>query len=204
MLEILVGTGNRGKIAEYAELLPELGVRFMGLADIGLAGLEVAETGTTFAENSALKARSYAQASGRLTVADDSGLEVDALGGEPGIRSARYGGAGLDDAGRRAYLLRQLGQVPAEGRGARFTCVISLAWPDRETLIQVSGHCRGSILMAERDGGYGFGYDALFVPEGESRTFAELPAADKHAISHRGRATRQLAPYLADLLAQGG
>lgn len=200
MTRLLIATQNAGKVAEYRRLLAGLaGVECVGTDAVGLAAMEVNETGTTFEANARLKALAYAPASGLVALADDSGLMVDALGGAPGVYSARYGGDGLDDAGRRAHLLAALAGVPEGQRGARFVCVIAIATPDGATCHTVSGVCEGRILTQERGSG-GFGYDALFVPEGHTRTFAELDSATKNALSHRGRAARSALPLLAGLL----
>jgi len=201
MSQLLIATQNPGKVQEYQELLPAdriPGWEIIGLNDIGLNTLDVDETGTTFEENAILKARTYAQASGLLTLSDDSGLAVDALDGAPGIYSARYGGPGLDDAGRRAHLLRALTDVPDAQRTARFICVIALFDPHDEQVYTSYGKVEGRLLHEER-GSDGFGYDPLFVPEGYSRTFAELTAEVKHANSHRGVAAQQVPAILTHL-----
>ncbi|MGJ3239628.1 MAG: RdgB/HAM1 family non-canonical purine NTP pyrophosphatase [Anaerolineae bacterium] len=199
MLELLVATQNKGKVREYQRLLDGLDVRVIGLGDVGLDQLDVEEVGTTFAVNALIKAQAYAEASGHIALADDSGLVVDALDGAPGVYSARYGEAHFDDAGRRAYLLEQLRDVPAEARSARFRCVIAIYDPYQERAYTVSGACEGQILNAERDGGQGFGYDAVFQPAGYSISFAELPAEEKNRISHRGVAAHNLPAILAQL-----
>ena len=155
-------------------------------ADLGLA-LDVDETGATYAGNAALKARAFAAASGLPALADDSGIEVDALGGGPGPRSARYGGPGLDDAGRTALMLRELAAVPDGRRGARYRAVVAIARPDGR-LDAFEGVWEGSIGLEARGAG-GFGYDPIFrLPDG--RAAAELSAAEKDALSHRGQAVR--------------
>lgn len=201
MSQLLIATQNPGKVREYQELLPAdriPGWEIIGLADIGLNTLDVDETGNTFEENAILKARTYAQASGLLTLSDDSGLAVDALDGAPGIYSARYGGPGLDEAGRRAHLLRALAGVPDAQRTARFVCVIALFDPQNEQVYTTSGKVEGHLLHEERGSG-GFGYDPLFVPEGHTQTFGELPADIKHASSHRGVAAQQVPAILTQL-----
>ena len=146
------------------------------------------EDGATYADNALLKARSYAARSGLLTLADDSGLEVDALGGAPGVRSARYAGEDASDAQRCALLLRNLEGVPDEARTARFRCVIALAWPDGRTAL-AEGVCDGRISQA-LSGAHGFGYDPIFFVPEYGRTMAELPSEVKNRISHRARAAR--------------
>lgn len=155
-------------------------------ADLGIA-LDVAETGATYAQNAALKARAFAGASGLPALADDSGIEVDALGGGPGPRSARYGGPGLDDAGRAALMLRELAGVPDGQRGARYRAVVAIARPDGR-LDSYEGVWEGSIGHEPRGAG-GFGYDPIFrTPDG--RSAADLSPAEKDALSHRGQAVR--------------
>lgn len=197
-MELLVATHNIGKLREYQELLPAY--TLIGLGDIGLGSFDVDETGSTFLDNAALKATQYARASGRITLSDDSGLCVDALDGAPGVYSARYGGAGLDDAGRRAYLLAQMQDVLHAQRTAQFVCVIALHDVRNGQTYAVEGICDGHILTQESLGTGGFGYDRLFVPDGCTQSFAELTADQKHALSHRGRAVTKLTSVLASVL----
>jgi XTP/dITP diphosphohydrolase len=197
MINLLVATQNKGKLREYQRLLTDY--TLLSPADAGLADFDVEESGATFAENAILKARAYSQASGLITLADDSGLAVDALDGRPGVYSARYGGPGLGDAQRRAALLAEMEGIPIERRTARFVCVIAVVHPDYEAVIQAEGHVEGRILIAER-GFEGFGYDPLFQPDGHQHTFGELSAEIKDSLSHRGRAVDALRPLLADLL----
>ncbi len=195
MVELLVATTNRGKLAEYAELLAHLPVRVRPLADLPVAPLEPTEDAETYSENAIAKARAYARATGMLTVADDSGLEVAALGGAPGVRTKRYFGDGVADAERNRRLLALL-----EGnadRRARFACVIALAWPDG-TAETFEGACPGRIADAP-SGARGFGYDPIFIPEGQARTMAELPSEEKNRLSHRGRAAARLRQRLREL-----
>lgn len=195
-MRLLIATQNAGKLREYRRLLADTPYEVVGLADVGLGAMDVEETGTTFAENALLKARAYAVASGTLTLADDSGLAVDALQGRPGVYSARYGTPGLDDAGRRRYLLNEMQHVPTDERRARFVCVIALVDPNSDNVQTFEGRCEGHILQTERDAGKGFGYDALFQPEGYDKTFAELPTEEKNRMSHRGRAGEKLLRWL--------
>ena len=195
-MEILVATGNKGKLREYQILLAGLPITLLSPAEVGLTDFQVEEDGETFEDNAKIKARAYAETSGKFTIADDSGLCVDALNGAPGIHSARYGGAGLDDAGRRQRLLAALAQTPDEKRAARFECVIALAVPETLTCIITYGECRGRIARADADGPEGFGYDALFLPDGYDKTFAQLPNATKNELSHRGKAAHDLLPIL--------
>ena len=197
MLNLLVGTHNPGKQREYQELLVGLPVRWVSPQDVGLNGFEPEETGTTFEENARLKALAYAQAAGMSALADDSGLEVDALEGAPGVYSARYGGPGLTDVGRYEKLLKALEAVPVEQRAARFVCVVALALPDGR-LYTARGTVEGRIGTGPK-GTNGFGYDPVFVlPDG--RHMAELPSDEKHAISHRGMALAAFKPTLLRVL----
>jgi XTP/dITP diphosphohydrolase len=184
-LKLLIASANKGKVAEYRALLDGVDCELLSLADAGLDG-DIEETGTTYEENARLKAVTCAQRSGLLTLADDSGLEVDALWGEPGIRSARYAGEKATDSERVAHLLSKLEDVPDEQRGARFVCVIAIATPEGE-VTYCNGECRGSIVTEPR-GAKGFGYDPSFLVPEFGVTMAELPPELKNRISHRGRA----------------
>jgi len=190
---LLLATGNRGKVAELAELLAPFGLALRSLAEA--PGVELPPEGDDYAKNAAAKAAVAARATGLVALGDDSGIEVAALGGAPGPRSARYGGPGLDDAGRAARLLAALAESGSPDRRARFVCVAALATPDG-TVSLVHGECHGRILAAPRGAG-GFGYDPVFQPEGDDASMAELPAERKNRISHRGRAIAALAPALA-------
>lgn len=193
MVKLLVATHNQGKVKEYAEMLADLEAEWVGLADLGI-DLEVEETGRTFAENAVLKATVYARECGCLTLADDSGLEVDALDGRPGVHTARFGGPGLSPVERYQHLLAVMQDIPEEQRTARFKCVIALARPE-ELLGTAIGICPGRIAHAPAGNG-GFGYDPVFYLPDHGCTMAELPAGVKHQISHRGRALRAIAPLL--------
>jgi XTP/dITP diphosphohydrolase len=196
--KFLVATSNAGKQREYRTLLSALPVEIIFPDDLGIS-LEVEEDGATFRENAAKKAVALAQASGLLALADDSGLEVDALGGEPGVRSSRYAGEGANDPRRRAFLLEKLRGVPPP-RKARFVCVIAIAPPGVEVRY-AEGECRGEITLAQR-GTNGFGYDPIFQPEGHSQTMAELTPAEKNRISHRARAAEAAIPILQELFSK--
>lgn len=198
-MELLVATQNQGKVKEYQRLLSDVSVEIIGLHDVGLGDLDVEETGTTFEENALLKAKVYAEASGKIALADDSGLVVDALDGRPGVYSARYGRPELDDAGRRAYLLEEMHTIPMADRTARFRCVIAVYDPESKQSYTVDGACEGVILTEERNAGKGFGYDALFKPIGYDKTFAELEPEEKNSISHRGQAAKKLPEILVKL-----
>jgi XTP/dITP diphosphohydrolase len=189
---LLIGSGNPGKQREYRELLAGLDLDLVVPGGLDPVPPEPEETGKTFAANASHKARAYASASGLRTVADDSGLEVDALHGAPGLRSRRFFGDDASAAERNTRLLAMLEGV--EARGARFVCVTALAWPDGRVEL-FDGEVRGAIALASR-GDQGFGYDPLFVIAGDGRTMAELPAHEKHRISHRGLAVAKLRAYL--------
>jgi len=191
---ILLATRNPGKLAELRRMLD--GVRVLGLADV-TEFPEAPETGATFAENALAKARDACAATGLASVADDSGLTVDALNGMPGVLSARWCGHHGDDAANLDLVLGQLGDVPDARRGAAFVCAAALVLPDG-TLVVEHGEWRGRLVRQPRGSG-GFGYDPIFVPEGETRTSAELSPGEKDALSHRGRAMRALLPHLRAL-----
>lgn len=182
---IVVGSSNRQKSAEMLDLLSGLPIEVVPLS--AFDGLRpVAETGVTFEANAALKASGFSAQIGEPVVADDSGLEADALGGRPGVFSARYGGEGLTDADRTARLLEELRDVPDAARTARFRCAVAMAVGD-DVCIEASGKVEGRIAR-DSAGTSGFGYDPVFVPEGYGRTFAELGPDVKRKISHRARA----------------
>lgn len=193
---VVVATGNAGKLVEIRHALDVPGWSFLSPAELGGVVLDVEETGATFEENALVKACAYAAAFGRAALADDSGLEVDALGGAPGVRSARYAGEPADDAANNARVLSELAAVAAPGRTARFRCAIALYDPEGGTLV-AHGTCEGALAQAPRGSG-GFGYDPLFLPAAApGRTMAELSLAEKGAISHRGAALRALRGLLA-------
>jgi XTP/dITP diphosphohydrolase len=185
----VVATSNPGKVREIGAILADLGITCVGLE--GLPPVDFPEEGDDYAENAVAKARAAARRLGRVAVADDSGLEVDGLGGRPGPRSARYGGPGLDDAGRVAHLLDELSGAAGAARRARFVCVAAWASPDGRTATR-RGECEGTIRTAP-SGESGFGYDPVFEVEGDGRTMAELAPDEKNRISHRARAFRALA-----------
>lgn len=186
---VLIASGNRGKLVEFQEILAGERFRLALPSDLGLR-LEVEETGSTYAENAGLKARAYAAASGLVVVADDSGLEVDALDGAPGLYSARYAPkAGANDADRRAHLLAELGRRGAARPWlARFHCTVAVGTPGGE-VFYADGDCPGQIIPEER-GTNGFGYDPIFYLAEYQRTMAEIPAEIKNRISHRARAAQ--------------
>ena len=207
MCEILLATGNPGKAREMSEILSATDaevfrqVRWRHLREFS-GWPEPVEDGETFLANAELKARHYSALSGRWTIADDSGLEVDALGGEPGVRSARYAGEPKSDKANNALLIQRLAGVPEERRTARFRCAAVLASGDR-ILASAQGTVEGRIIDSPR-GSNGFGYDPHFLVDGTGLTAAEMPSERKHAISHRGQALRRLAAELAVLLAREG
>lgn len=192
---VVLASNNAGKVDELRRLLPDW-VRILTATDAGVTLPE--ETGTTFTENALLKARAAAEQSGEIALADDSGLEVDALGGEPGVHSARFAGEPTDDAANNALLLERLAETPPPARTARFRSAVAVVMPDgREHVAE--GTVEGTILMAPRGSG-GFGYDPLFQPLGSTRSMAELSIDEKNRISHRGRAYREAANWLLPLL----
>jgi XTP/dITP diphosphohydrolase len=193
---LLLATGNAGKTAELRKLLSAIDIELVDLS--AFPSVEsVPETGTTFRENAEIKASEYAIATGMYAVADDSGLEVFALGGEPGVYSARYGGTGLDDHGRTEILLENMRDLKGNERAARFASAISFASPNGHILFTGEGHCPGSIVE-KPVGNNGFGYDPVFVPVGYNGTFGELSGEIKHQISHRSRASHLFIRFLLD------
>jgi XTP/dITP diphosphohydrolase len=200
MTTLLIATTNQNKLREYAAIFAGLPVQLRSLRDVGIDD-DVEETGATFAENAQLKAEFYAARSGLLTLADDSGLEVAALNGEPGVFSHRYAGPDATDADRNALLLKKLDGVPFHSRLARFVCVIALVRPDGAVEL-VEGILSGVIEFAPR-GSNGFGYDPLFYVLDENATLAELPLDRKNQISHRALAARQAREVLDRWAAEG-
>jgi len=199
-LEVVVATSNPGKQREIREILGDVPVAFRSLADF--PDVRMPEEGDDYAENAAVKARVVARATGQLAVADDSGLEVDGLGGRPGPHSARYGGPDLDDAGRVTHLLRELEGLDGAARRARFVCVAALAEPDG-AVVTARGECAGIILDAPHGAG-GFGYDPVFESSEAGVAMAELTPEAKNRISHRARAFRGLRDALVRAAASSG
>ncbi len=212
--ELLLATNNKGKIREYQSLLRGIPYKIVTPADLGIA-VAVEEAGVGFEENASLKAVAAARQTGRLSLADDSGLEVDALGGEPGPLSARYAGQGASDADRINYLLKKLKNVPEKDRTARFRCIIAIAAPPALSLRGVpmksgrrgnlnqsvklfSGECRGVIIDKPR-GAHGFGYDPVFFIPALGKTMAELTLSEKNKISHRARAAEKARAALINM-----
>lgn len=188
--KLVIASHNPGKVREIADLLAPFDLEVTSAADFGLP--EPEETGTTFAANAELKARASAKGTGLTALADDSGLAVRALGGAPGIYSARWAGPDKDFAVAMERVERELGDNP--DRGAAFICALALAWPDGATEV-FEGRIEGTLTWPPR-GTRGFGYDPIFLPEGDERTFAEMDPGEKHAISHRARAFAQLVDRL--------
>lgn len=202
-MKILVATSNAGKKAELEALL-EADVEWLSLADLE-SYTEVVEDGSTFEENAQKKALGYAKQSGLITIADDSGLEIDALDGEPGVHSARFSGVHKDHSSKDlidheniAKVLRLLEGVPVEKRTARFKCCLCVADPEK-ILIQTEGTLEGTI-STEKRGEHGFGYDPVFYVPEKDKTTAEMTKDEKNALSHRGQAVSKLKPLLQDLL----
>jgi XTP/dITP diphosphohydrolase len=204
---VVVATRSVHKLRELRELLHPARAELLSLDDLGIADDPV-EDGATFEANARLKARFYARLTGLPTLADDSGIEVDALDGGPGVRTRRFAGETASDEDNNAKLLRVLGDLPSERRGARYVCVLTLVLPERTgprggapVAAETRGTCRGRIATHPLGRG-GFGYDPIFEPAGErpgARTLGLYSAAEKHAISHRARAARAMAPKLAAL-----
>ena len=202
---ILVATRSSHKLRELRELLHPARAELVSLDDLAIAD-EVEETGRTFEANARLKARAYARLSGLPTLADDSGIEVDALGGGPGVRTRRYAGERATDAENNAKLQAALDGLAPERRGARYVCVLVLVLPGDASsaplrVVQTRGTCRGRIALAPRGTG-GFGYDPIFEPAGEpvgGRTIGQYSPEDKHRISHRAKAARRMAKHIAAL-----
>lgn len=191
-MKILIATHNKHKLAEMSRILSPMGYEVVTDTDLGIALTDAEETGTTFLENARIKAESGCRESGLICIADDSGLCVDALGGEPGVYSARYAGNHGDDDGNNRKLLSELKDVPDEKRTAYFMCSICVSFPDGSEITAV-GKCEGKIGYEKR-GENGFGYDPLFMVGDKS--FAELTAEEKDAISHRGNALKELQKLL--------
>ena len=208
-MKICAATGNAGKLRELRRILEAQGHEVVSQKELGIT-IEPEETGTTFAENALIKAETICKASGLPTIADDSGLCVDALDGAPGVYSARYAGHHGDDDANNAKLLQEMADVPAEQRGAKFVSAVCFMLPDGRAL-EVEGECPGRIAFSLQNGDYGFGYDPLFIPDeygapdgkhpnAEARSYAQLTPDEKDAISHRGRAMEKLEEKLPAFL----
>ena len=199
MKKIVIATKNAGKVREMKDAFAHLPVEVVALSDFGQLPNAI-EDGETFAENAAIKAKFYMEKTGCACLADDSGLEVDCLNGEPGIYSARYcPKPGADDADRRHYLLENIQKCGAERPWtARFRCEIAIVFPGENRTLRASGACEGEIIPEER-GSNGFGYDPVFYKPELGRTLAELSEAEKNAISHRGNAIKKAKPFLMSI-----
>jgi XTP/dITP diphosphohydrolase len=198
-LKLLIATRNRGKLREYRQLLADMPIEVTDLNELGIVE-EVAETGDTFVENAIQKALAYARLSGLWTWADDSGLEVDALNGEPGVHSARFAGPDATEAARYHLLLQRMAHIPPGQRTARFRCVIAIATPEGRVEV-AEGHCEGEIAFTPR-GEHGFGYDPVFYLPDRHLTMAELSLEEKNRISHRARAAQTARQILERMLAE--
>ncbi len=193
-MKVLLASNNAHKLAEIRGILSPLEIEVVSPSELSIM-LDIAEDGDTFEANAIVKAEAFRARSGLTVLADDSGLEVDALGGQPGVRSARYAGLGATDADRVAKLLHALADAPTGRRGARFVCVVAIAIQGEST-VATRGECAGSICEQPR-GANGFGYDPVFVPDGLASTMAQLEPDTKNRISHRGRAFRAACALLA-------
>ena len=197
-MKLLVATHNRGKVAEINEMLADAGVECISLDQAGV-DFDVEETGDSFIANATLKAIQYAQATTLLTLADDSGLAVFALGGAPGVYTARYGGSALTQTERNQLILAQLAEIEAEDRSADFHCVMVVADGAGTVLAIAEGKCHGEIALHPFGTG-GFGYDPIFFLPDRGCTMAQLSSAEKHAISHRGQALQAVLPIIKNLM----
>jgi XTP/dITP diphosphohydrolase len=204
MLDLLIATSNPGKLREYAELFATLPALLLYLRDVGLDTMHVEEDAGTFEGNAELKALAYAKAARLITLADDSGLVVDALDGLPGVETARYAGPGASDRDRYMKLLRAMNGLPDEQRRARFICVITVVDPQRMDPISARGTVEGRIAHAPDEGEYGFGFDPVFIPDGYDVALSSIPVHEKNRISHRGRAAAQILPVLQQMAQERG
>lgn len=192
--QLIIASQNEGKIKEFRTLFQSLNIEVLSLNDVFTSIPEVVEDGDTFEANARKKAETILELVHRPVIADDSGLVIDALEGRPGVYSARYAGEPSDDRRNYEKVLKEMEGIPQEKRSARFVAVLALARPNEKTEF-FHGTCEGSIAF-EAKGSHGFGYDPIFLPQGESRTMAELSEEEKHAISHRGMALRKLHQFL--------
>lgn len=194
MRNVLIATKNAGKAEEFKTLFDRYGIKAISLLDLEEEVPDIEETGITFEENAALKSDGISERMNITVMADDSGLEIDALDGRPGIYSARYAGEPKDDKQNIAKILKELENVSAEERTARFVCVLAVSIPGEPTQFK-KGYCEGTIAFEEK-GSNGFGYDPIFIPKGYSKTMAELDAEEKNTISHRRNAMIQLEDWI--------
>lgn len=191
---VVAATQNKHKIEEINEITKEFNMEIISRVDAGVPDVEIEEDGKTFEENSEKKAREIMKLCGKITIADDSGLMVDVLGGAPGVISARFAGEGASDLENNEKLLRLLDNIENKDRSAKFVSVITLVYPDGKKIV-ARGECKGHIIY-ESKGDNGFGYDPLFVPDGFYKTFAELTSDEKNKISHRAIALQKLREQL--------
>ncbi len=200
-LSILLATTNRGKIAELAAIFADLPIKLLPLSTVLPELPPIIEDGATFVDNALIKARTASEASMMVTLAEDAGLEVDALGGRPGVRSARFAKEGATDSENNAALLAALEEIDDENRTARFHCTMVLLdpWNEAQPEVVCEGRCEGMIARQTRGAG-GFGYDPLFVVAGDGRTMAEIGDDEKNRISHRAQAAREMRPVLEALI----
>ncbi|WP_033544096.1 XTP/dITP diphosphatase [Planococcus sp. CAU13] len=196
MKEIIIATKNKGKAKDFEALLEPMGYKVLTLHDVA-PHLDVEETGDTFEKNATLKAETIAQELQATVIADDSGLEIDALGGEPGVYSARYSGDEKNDNSNMDKVLQKMVQVPEDERTARFRCVLALASPGKETIL-FKGSCEG-LIATDKKGSHGFGYDPIFYVPSLDKTMGEMDASEKASISHRGNAMRELGKAMPGL-----
>lgn len=201
MKEIIIATNNAGKGKDFEVLFNPLGIKVLTLNDIA-EKIDVEETGVTFEENAILKAETVAKLLGKMVIADDSGLEIDALNGVPGVYSARYAGLGSTDDENINKVLSELSAVEGDGHTARFRCVLAIAGPTIKTET-FSGSCEG-LILSERQGTNGFGYDPIFYIPTKGQSMAELSAVEKSLLSHRGAALAKLQTKLPQLMSSGG
>lgn len=194
MKELIVATKNEGKVREFRQMFSKYGISVKSLLDFNEEIEDIEETGTTFSENATIKAETISNQFQLPVVADDSGLEIDALDGAPGVYSARYAGKEKNDEQNIKKVLEKLEGVPAERRSARFVCAVAVARPEKATFVK-KGYCEG-IIAKTPEGTNGFGYDPIFIPEGSNRTMAEHTADEKNVISHRHHAIQQLEEWL--------
>ena len=200
MNEIIIATKNKGKAKEFEQLFGPKGIQVRTLLDFPALD-DVEETGATFAENAALKAETISREIGKMVIADDSGLVVDALGGSPGIFSARYAGEAKSDDANIDKVLEELADIPVEERTARFCCALAVAIPNRKTET-FFGTCEG-VILRERRGTNGFGYDPIFFVKEKKKSMAELSSEEKNLISHRANAIKELEKYFEGFLEEG-
>ena len=193
-MQIIAATHNKGKMAEISELLKDFDIELVSWDEAGLGDLEIEEDGTTLEENSYIKAKAICDLKNKPALADDTGLFVEALNGEPGVYTARYAGEHCTEADNRIKMLKNLQGVPMEKRKAVFATVCTIVYPDGSKLV-ARGECPGYIAEEEK-GSRGFGYDSIFIPDGHDKTFAELPLEYKNSLSHRQKALKKLTELL--------